>query len=189
MCARELNFGLLLRGLRADSMSAYRSKRSWVSVPLMRMLYPMGHCGSTGFVRSVSLASVVKMFVIASTPKRSNSEGTSRCAKLSMSSFESCSLTYLQKKVASVTCGRSGSILVARNALTRRAVAESHDASGFTVIESKASRAACFASEFNPPSRTRRRSQSVAMTCRTCVGSHCPEMRYTTTGWDSVIKQ
>ena len=44
-----------------------------------------------------------KMFVMASTPKRSNSEGTSRCAKRSMSSFRSCSLTYLQKKVASVT--------------------------------------------------------------------------------------
>ena len=143
---------------------------------------PMGHCGSTGFVRSVSLASVTKMFVMASTPKRSNSEGTSRCAKRSMSSFKSCSLTYLQKKVASVTCGRCGSILVARNALTRRAVAESHDSSGFVVIESSASRAACFASEFNPSSRTRRRSQSVAVTCRTCVGSHCPEMRHTTTG-------
>ena len=70
-----------------------------------------------------------------------------------------------------------------------RAVAESHDSSGFVVIESKASRAACFASEFSPSSRTRRRSQSVAVTCRTCVGSHCPEMRYTTTGWDSVIRQ
>ena len=155
----------------------------------MRMLYPMGHCGSTGFVRSVWLASVTKMFVMASTPKRSNSEGRSRCAKRSMSSFKSCSLTYLQKKVASVTIGRSGSILVARNALTRRAVAESHDSSGFVVIESRASRAACYASEFNPSSRTRRRSQSVAVTCRTCVGSHCPEMRYTTTGWDSVTKQ
>ena len=130
-CARELNLRLLLRGLRADSMVAYRLKRSWVSVPLMRMLYPMGHCGSTGFVRSVSLASVTKMFVMVSTPKRSSSEGTSRCAKRSMSSFKSCSLTYLQKKVASVTCGRSGSILVARNALTRRAMAESHDSSGF----------------------------------------------------------
>ena len=189
MCARELNFRLLLRGLRADSMFAYRSKRSWISVPLMRMLYPMGHCGSTGFVRSVSLASVIKMFVMASAPKRSNSDGTSRCAKRYMSSFKSCSLAYLQKKVASVTCGRSGSILVGRNALTRRAVAESHDSSGFVVIESRTSRAACFASEFNPSSRTSRRSQSVAVTCRTCVGSHCPEIRYTTTGWDSVIKQ
>ena len=103
MCVRELNFRLLLRGLRADSMFAYRSKSSRVSVPLMRMLYPMGHYGSTGFVRSVLLASVIKMFVMASTPKRSNSEGTSRCAKRSMSSFRSCSLTYLQKKVASVT--------------------------------------------------------------------------------------
>ena len=103
MCVRELNFRLLLRGLRADSMFAYRSKGSRVSVPLMRMLYPMGHYGSTGFVRSVSLASVIKMFVMASTPKRSNSEGTSRCAKRSMSSFGSCLLTYLQKKVASVT--------------------------------------------------------------------------------------
>ena len=60
MCVRELNFRLLLRGLRADSMFAYRSKSSRVSVPLMRMLYPMGHYGSTGFVRSVSLASVKK---------------------------------------------------------------------------------------------------------------------------------
>ena len=58
MCVRELNFRLLLRGLRADSMFAYRSKSSRVSVPLMRMLHPMGHYGSTGFVRSVSLASV-----------------------------------------------------------------------------------------------------------------------------------
>ena len=155
----------------------------------MRMLYPMGHRGSTEFVRSVSLASVIKMFVIASTPTRSKSEGTSRCAKRSMSSFKLCSLTYLQKKVASVTCGQSGSILVARNALTRRAVAESHDSLGFVVIESKASRAAYFASEFSPSSRTRRRSQSVAVTCHTCVGSHCPEMRCTTTGWDSVIRQ
>ena len=31
-----------------------------VSVPLMRMLYPKGHYCSTGFVRSVSLASVKK---------------------------------------------------------------------------------------------------------------------------------
>ena len=60
MCVRELNFRLLLRGLRADSMFAYRSKSSRVSVPLMRMLYLMGHYGSTGFVRSVSLASVIK---------------------------------------------------------------------------------------------------------------------------------
>ena len=60
MCVRELNFRLLLRGLRADSMFAYRSKSSRVSVPLMRMLYPMGHYCSTGFVRSVSLASVKK---------------------------------------------------------------------------------------------------------------------------------
>ena len=59
MCARA-NFRLLLRGLRADSMFAYRSKSSRVSVPLMRMLYPMGHYCSTGFVRSVSLASVKK---------------------------------------------------------------------------------------------------------------------------------
>ena len=73
MCVRELNFRLLLRGLRADSMFAYRSKSSRVSVALMRMLYPMGHYGSTGFVRSVSLASVIKMFVMASTPKRSMS--------------------------------------------------------------------------------------------------------------------
>ena len=80
-------------------------------------------------------------------------------------------------------------MLVARNALTRRAVAESHDSSDFVVVESKASRAACFASEFSPSSRTRRSSQSVVVTCRTCVGSHCPEMRYTTTGWDSVIRQ
>ena len=49
MCVRELNFRLLLRGLRADSLFAYRSKSSRVSVPLMRMLYPMGHYGSTGF--------------------------------------------------------------------------------------------------------------------------------------------
>ena len=55
MCVRELNFRLLLRGLRADSMFAYRSKSSRVSIPLMRMLYPMGHYCSTGFVRSVSL--------------------------------------------------------------------------------------------------------------------------------------
>ena len=60
MCVRELNFRLLLRGLRADSMFAYWSKSSRVSVPLMRMLYPMGHYCSTGFVRSVSLASVKK---------------------------------------------------------------------------------------------------------------------------------
>ena len=60
MCVRELNFRLLLRGLRADSLFAYRSKSSRVSVPLMRMLYPMGHYCSTGFVRSVSLASVKK---------------------------------------------------------------------------------------------------------------------------------
>ena len=60
MCVRELNFRLLLRGLRADSMFAYRSKSSRVSIPLMRMLYPMGHYCSTGFVRSVSLASVKK---------------------------------------------------------------------------------------------------------------------------------
>ena len=60
MCVRELNFRLLLRGLRADSMFAHRSKSSRVSVPLMRMLYPMGHYGSTGFVRSVSLAFVKK---------------------------------------------------------------------------------------------------------------------------------
>ena len=60
MCVRELNFRLLLRGLRADSMFAYRSKSSRVSIPLMRMLYPMGHYGSTGFVRSVSLAFVKK---------------------------------------------------------------------------------------------------------------------------------
>ena len=84
---------------------------------------------------------------------------------------------------------RSGSILVARNALTRRAEAESHDSSGFAVIESRASRATCFASELSPSSWTRRRSQSVAVTCRTCVDLHCPEMRYTTTGWDSVNKQ
>ena len=103
MCVRELNFRLLLRGLRAHRMFAYRSRSSRVSVPLMRMVYPMGHCGSTGFVRSVSLASVIKMFVMASTPERSNSEGTSRCAKRFMISFRSCSLTYLQKKVASVT--------------------------------------------------------------------------------------
>ena len=89
-------------------------------------------------------------------------------------------------------CGcraRPRSIMVARDALTRRAVAESHDSSGFVVIESRASRAACFASEFNPSSRTRRRSQSVVVTCRTCVGSRCPEMGYTATGWDSVTKQ
>ena len=49
MCVRELNFRLVLRGLRANSMFAYRSKSSRVSVPLMRMLYPMGHYGSTGF--------------------------------------------------------------------------------------------------------------------------------------------
>ena len=49
MCVRELNFRLLLRGLRADSLFVYRSKSSRVSVPLMRMLYPMGHYGSTGF--------------------------------------------------------------------------------------------------------------------------------------------
>ena len=60
MCVRELNFRLLLRGLRADSLFAYRSKSSRVSVPLMRMLYPMGHYCLTGFVRSVSLASVKK---------------------------------------------------------------------------------------------------------------------------------
>ena len=60
MCVRELNFRLLLRGLRADSMFAYRSKSSRVSIPLMRMLYPMGHYGSTGFVRSVSPAFVKK---------------------------------------------------------------------------------------------------------------------------------
>ena len=59
MCVRELNFRLLLRGLRADSMFASK-KSSRVSVPLMRMLYPMGHYCSTGFVRSVSLASVKK---------------------------------------------------------------------------------------------------------------------------------
>ena len=154
-------------------MVAYRLKSSWVAVPLMRMLYPMGHCDSTGLVRSVSLASVTKMLVIPSTAKRSNSDGTSNCAKRSMSSFKSCSLTYLQKKVASVTCGRSGSILVARNALTRRAVVESHDSSGFAVIESRASRTACFASELSPPSRTRRCSQSVAVMCRICADSHC----------------
>ena len=51
MCVRELNFRFLLRGLRADSLFAYRSKSSRVSVPLMRMLYPMGHYCSTGFVR------------------------------------------------------------------------------------------------------------------------------------------
>ena len=60
MCVRELNFRFLLRGLRADSLFAYRSKSSRVSVPLMRMLYPMEHYCSTGFVRSVSLASVKK---------------------------------------------------------------------------------------------------------------------------------
>ena len=140
-------------------------------------------------MRSVSLTSVTKMFVMASTPKRSNSEGTSNCAKRFMSSFKSCSLTYLQKKVASVTCGRSGSILVARNAPTRRAVSESHDSSGFVVTESRASRAACFASELSPCSRTRRRSQLVAVTCRTCGDLTCPEMWYTTTGWDSDDKQ
>ena len=32
MCVRELNFRLLLRGLRADSLFAYRSKSSRVSV-------------------------------------------------------------------------------------------------------------------------------------------------------------
>ena len=107
-CAREVHFRLLLRGLRADSMVAYRLKSSWVSVPLMCMLYPMGHCGSTGFVRSVSLVSVTKMFVMASTPKRSNSEGTSRCAKRSMSSFKSCLLTYLQKRLLLLHAGGPG---------------------------------------------------------------------------------
>ena len=83
-----------------------------------------------------------------------------------MSSFKPCSLTYLQNKVASVACGRSGSILVVRDALTRRVVAESYDSSGFTVIESGASRATCFASELSSSSRTRRRSQSEAVTWR-----------------------
>ena len=103
MCVRELNFRLLLRGLRADRMFAYRSKSSRVCSPHAHVIPHMGHYGSTGFVRSVSLASVIKLFVMASTPKRSNSEGTSRCAKRSMSSFRSFSLTYLQRKVASVT--------------------------------------------------------------------------------------
>ena len=89
---RELNFRLLLRGLRADSMFAYRSKSSRVSVPLMRMLYLMGRYGSTGFVRSVSLASVIKMFVMASTP---NSEWTSRCANIGLFSTGSSPVRVL----------------------------------------------------------------------------------------------
>ena len=92
MCVRELNFRLLLRGLRADSMFAYRSKSSRVSVPLMRMLFPMGHYGSTGFVRSVSLASVKKIFVMASTP---NSEWTSRCANFGLFSTGSSPVRVL----------------------------------------------------------------------------------------------
>ena len=38
-----------LRGSVSRGLFAYRSKSSRVSVPLMRMLYPMGHYGSTGF--------------------------------------------------------------------------------------------------------------------------------------------
>ena len=92
MCVRELNFRLLLRGLRADSMFAYRSKSSRVSVHLMRMLYLMGHYGSTGFVRSVLLASVIKMFVMASTP---NSEWASRCANFGLFSTGSSPVRVL----------------------------------------------------------------------------------------------
>ena len=61
MVCCKVRYGCLeLRCVCADSMFAYRSKSSRVSIPLMRMLYPMGHYGSTGFVRGVSLASVIK---------------------------------------------------------------------------------------------------------------------------------
>ena len=81
----------------------------------------------------MSLASVTKKLVITTTPKRSNN-----CAKRSLSFFKTCLLAYFQKKVASDACGRPGSVLVVRNALTRRAVAESDDLSGFAEMESRA---------------------------------------------------
>ena len=48
--------------------------------------------GSTGFVRSVSLASVIKMFVMASIP---NSEWTSRCANFGLFSTGSSPVRVL----------------------------------------------------------------------------------------------
>ena len=87
MCVRELNFRLLLRGLRADSLFAYPHGA-------LRFDWVYANC-IAGFRD--------KMFVMASTPKRFNSEGTSRCAKRSMSSFRSVFADIPPEKVASFT--------------------------------------------------------------------------------------
>ena len=75
MCVRELNFRLLLRGLRADSLFAYPHGA-------LRFDWVYANC-IAGFRD--------KMFVMASTPKRS------------MSSFRSVFADIPPEKVASFT--------------------------------------------------------------------------------------
>ena len=118
---------------------------------------------------------------MASTPKRSGSEGTNNRVKRSIRSFRSFSLIYLQKKAASVACGLSESTTVVQIAPTKRAAVENYNSSDLMAMESRVFRAAFFAAELSPSSRTKSLTQSVAVTRRTCVVLHWPEMRYTTT--------